>query len=274
MTRMIIAVHGATGTQGSHIARRLRAAGHQIRALNSASAELTDAGSLLRAYDGAHAVVVQLPQVFDPIAITQAESVLTALGKAGVPRVVFNPGMPLPPGPIGAPFVDARVLLADRLPEQVGSASVIGPAGPYLENLVQPWSVRRVRESGGLVYPLPERAPVPWVTLDDLGDVIAATLTDDRPPARLVVAGPEPVTGDRLAAAVAAAAARPVRYEQVEPAEYGRLIEPVMGAKAAAGVADVYEQASAAPPPPLPADLLRLGTTTVEEWAVRHDWAA
>ncbi|GIH75676.1 hypothetical protein Plo01_21050 [Planobispora longispora] len=271
---MIVAVHGASGTQGSRIARRLRAAGHRIRPLDSRSADLTDTAALLRAYDGADAVVVQLPQVFDPVAVAQAEAVLTALGKADVPRAVFNPGMPLPPAPVGAPFVDARVLLGDRLPERVDRASVVGPAGPYLENLLQPWSVRRLRERGELAYPLPPQAPVPWATLDDLGDVVAAVLADARPPARLVVSGPEPVTGDRLAAAVAAATGLPVGYTQVDPAEYGRLIEPVMGAAAAAGIAGIYAQSAAAPPPPIPDGLLRPGTTTVEEWAARSDWTA
>ncbi|GGS68246.1 hypothetical protein GCM10010156_28860 [Planobispora rosea] len=271
---MTVAVHGASGTQGSHIARRLRAAGHRIRPLDSRSANLTDTAALLRAYDGADAVVVQLPQLFDPIAVEQAESVLAALGKAGVPRAVFNPGMPLPPAPVGAPFVDARVLLGDRLPERVGQASVVGPAGPYLENLLQPWSVRRVRDRGELAYPLPPQAPVPWVTLDDVGDVVAAVLADARPPERLVVGGPDAVTGDRLAAAVATATGRPVRYTQVEPAEYGRLIEPVMGAAAAAGVAGIYARSTDAPPPPLPDGLFRPGATTVEEWAARPDWTA
>ncbi|GAA3141968.1 NmrA family NAD(P)-binding protein [Planomonospora alba] len=274
MTQLIVAVHGATGTQGTRIARRLRAAGHHVRPLSSASADLTDTAALLRAYDGADAVVVHLPQVFDPLAVAQAESVLAALGKAGVPRAVFNPGMPLPPGPVGAPFVDARVLLGDRLPERVEHSWVIGPAGPYLENLLQPWSVRRVLRHGELAYPLPPQAPVPWGTLDDVGDVIAETLAQAPPSARLIVSGPEAVTGDRLAAAVAAAAGRPVRYAQVGPAEYGRLIEPVVGAAAAAGIAAVYERDAAAPSPPPPPGLLRPGATTVEEWAAQADWTA
>ncbi|WP_182887655.1 SDR family oxidoreductase [Microbispora sp. H10885] len=271
MTKMIVAVHGATGTQGSPVVWRLRALGHQVRPLNSASADLADAASLAAAYKGADAVVVQLPQVFGEIALRHAASVLAALCEAGVPRVVFNPGMPLPPAPVGVPFVDARVLLARDLPVRV-VASVIGPAGPYLENLAQPWSARRVREHGELVYPLPAEAPVPWSALDDLADAVGAALTGAEPPARLVVTGPEEVTGDRIAAAVASAAGRPVRYLRVEPADYARLITPVVGREAAEGIAGFYAPAAAATPPPIPEGRLHRGTTTVERWAARQAW--
>ncbi|WP_169984535.1 SDR family oxidoreductase [Microbispora sp. H10836] len=272
MTKMIVAVHGATGTQGSPVVRRLRALGHQVRPLNSASADLADAASLAAAYKGADAVVVQLPQVFGEIALRHAASVLAALCEAAVSRVVFNPGMPLPPDPVGVPFVDARVLFARDLPARVEAASVIGPAGPYLENLVQPWSARRVREHGELVYPLPAETPVPWSSLDDLAEAVGEALAGAEPPARLVVTGPEEVTGDRLAAAAASAAGRPVRYLWVEPAEYARLITPVVGREAAEGIAGFYAPAAAAAPPPIPEGWLHRGTTTVERWAARQAW--
>jgi uncharacterized protein YbjT (DUF2867 family) len=273
MTMTTVAVHGATGTQGSHIARRLTAAGSDIRPLGSGSVNLTDLDSVRQAYTDIDAVVVQLPLVFDPVAMTYAETLLAALAKADVPRAVFNPGMPLPPTPIGVPYVDARVALANGLPDAVEVASVVGPAGPYLENLRQPWSFRRITGHGELAYPLPAAAPVPWLALDDLGDAIAAALNEDRPPARTVLAGPQAATGDQVAAAVGAAAGRTVRWVHLAAAEYRRLLTPVIGAPAAAGVAAAYEDAAAAPPPPPPpAEILRLAPTTVRDWATRRDW--
>ncbi|GAA3443855.1 SDR family oxidoreductase [Planomonospora venezuelensis] len=274
MTSKTVAVHGATGVQGSHIARRLRAAGYEVRPLDTRSADLTDPHSLVRAYGSAGAVVVHLPLVFAPVAVAYAETLLTALAKAGIARAVFNPGMALPPEPVGVPYVDARIMLARRLPDAVGKASVIGPAGTYLENLLMPWSVRRVREEGEVAYPLPAGAPMPWVTLDDVGDAVAAALGEDHPAAVSVLAGP-PITGERVAAAVGAAAGRQTRWNEVTPEEYRRLLEPVLGGDAAAGVAEVYRQAAAAPPPPPPpAGILRPAPTTVERWAARQDWTA
>src|SRR5690606_9548211 len=134
---------------------RLRAAGLEVRPLSSRVANLADADSLTRAYDAVAAVVVQLPLVFSPAAKAYAEAVLIALDKAQVTRAVFNPGMVLPPAPVGSPYVDARLTLAQRLPSTVAVASVVSPAGPYLDNLRQPWSIRRIAERGELAYPVP-----------------------------------------------------------------------------------------------------------------------
>jgi uncharacterized protein YbjT (DUF2867 family) len=269
MTILTVAVHGAGGTQGTHIVRRLAAAGLTARPVRSAATNLTDVDALVRAYAGADAVVLQLPLVFGPAVRTYAETALAALAKAGVARAVFSPGMALPPDPVGVPFVDARVLLARHLSGAVGVASMIGPAGTYLENLTQPWSVRLIRDSGELAYPLPAAVPVPWLALDDLGDAIAAALTADHPPAVAALAGPQALTGDELAAVVGAAAGRPVRYRQVSPAEYESLLATVLDAEAAAGVAAAYAQE---PGPPPPAAVVRFAPTTAERWAARQDW--
>ncbi|MEU6832108.1 hypothetical protein ABZ894_25945 [Nocardia beijingensis] len=273
MTSKTAVVHGAGGTQGTAIANRLRTAGWEIRALGSATVDLTDLDSVLAVYAGADAVVVQLPLEFTPAAVAYSETILAALAKSTVPQAILNPGSPLPPEPIGQPYVDARVLLARGLAEAVDRAAVIAPAGPYLENLVQPWSVRRVLTAGELAYPFPADLPVPWSTLDDIGELIAASLAGAHPNPLSLVTGPEPLTGHDIAAAVTTATGRDVRWTPVAPPAYGELLVPVIGASAAAAIAAVYEQQATTPPPALPAELLHRGSTTVTEWARRQSWA-
>ena len=268
MTTNTVAVHGASGTQGSALANRLRAAGYQIRPLTSRSIDLTDIESLVHAYRHADAVVVQLPLVFDPVALSYAETVLAALEKASVRRAMLNTGGPLPSEPVGVPYVDARWLLADRLPEAVESAWIFGPGGPYLENLLQPWSMRRVRERGELVYPLPGTLALPWVTLDDIGDAMAAALSGVWETRVNLLSGPQPIAGNMIAEAVAAAADRQVRWVQATPDEYQPLLATVIGADAAANVI-----AHAAALTVAPAEMVRPGPTTIKQWALRHDWA-
>jgi hypothetical protein len=172
---------------------------------------------------------------------------------------------------VGVPYLDARSALATGLPSAVGVASVVGPAGPYLENLSAAWSAPQVRE-GTLAYPLPAAAPVPWLALDDLADAVAEALVAEDPPARQVLAGPEALTGDQLADAVAAGTGHEVVYRTVSHTEYGDRMTPHVGEEAGRGIAGFY-----APPPPgapgLPApdpSLLRTGRTTVREWAARQ----
>jgi uncharacterized protein YbjT (DUF2867 family) len=283
MSETTVAVHGATGTQGTAIVRRLRAAGHRIRAVarhpragtdpavEPVAADLLDLDALVAAYAGADAVVVQLPLHFGPEAVRQADVVLAALEKAGVPRAVFNTGGGVPPAdPIGVPFVDARVRLASRLPGTVPVASVVAPASTYLENLAAAWSRSLVHHEGELRYPLPAQLPNPWVAADDLGAVVAEVVVAAAPPAARLVAGPADLTGPEVAAEIEAATGRRVRWHTIEPQVYARMLAPHLGEATAAGIAAAYNNPA---PPPDPMLVVR-GSTTVRAWAARQEWAA
>lgn len=282
---LTVLVHGATGTQGAPVVRRLVAEGHRVLApvrrdtalpegVEPVRGDLDDPPSLAKAYTGVDAVVVQLPLVFDPArAQVQAQAVLSALRDAGVPRAVFNVGGPLMPVLVGVPYLDARSLLATGLSSAVAVASVVGPAGPYMENLSAAWSAPQVRD-GTVAYPLPAEAPVPWLALDDLAEAVAEALVAETPPAVQVLAGPEALTGDQLAAALSSGVGRDIAFRTVSHTEYGDSMVPHVGEEAARGIAGFY-----APPPPgapgMPApdpSLLRTGLTTVSEWATRQRW--
>ncbi|BEL02624.1 NmrA family NAD(P)-binding protein [Actinoplanes sichuanensis] len=277
MTETTVVLHGATGTQGRAILRGLLTAGHHVRAVarnpvahaavQPFAADLLDVEALTAAYTGADAVVVQLPINFEDHAVRQTEAVLAALAKAGVRRAVFNTGGGLPPSsPIGVPFVDARVRLALELPNVVEHASVTGPAGPYLENLVAPWSVALIRDRGELRYPIPASAPVPWLAAADLGTVIADLTLAAAPAPACVVAGPVLLTGPELAAALSTAAGREVRWQTIDPAEYAGMLAPHLGEATAAGIASVYTSPAPAPDPAT----LTHGETTAAAWAAEQ----
>src|ERR671910_2059617 len=103
---MNITVHGATGSQGAPVAALLTAAGHDVRPATRASgADLGDRASLEAAYAGADAIVLQLPLVYDERALAMGENAARAAEAAGVRHLVINTGAPLPPEPIGVPFL-------------------------------------------------------------------------------------------------------------------------------------------------------------------------
>jgi uncharacterized protein YbjT (DUF2867 family) len=125
-----------------------------------------------------------------------------------------------------------------------------------------------VHEHGELRYPLPEDLPNPWVAADDLAAAVADLIT--APAAVRLVAGPSALTGPAVAAAVSAAAGRPIGWRTITPGEYAAMLTPHLGPDTAAGIAAVYEHPA---PPPDPA-LVVPGATTVRAWAAGQDWTA
>jgi uncharacterized protein YbjT (DUF2867 family) len=277
---MTIALHGAGGTQGAPLARRLLRAGHRVRAVVRrperapagcvpAAADLSDPAALARAYDGADAVVVQLPGVFDAVAVRQAEAVAEALSRSPVGHVVFNAGGPT--GGRGLPYLDARTMLAQALADGPCPAAIVQPLGQYMENLSAPWSAP-VIGAGVLAYPVPAEAAIPWVAIDDVAERIVSALAA-REQGDLPICGPQMLTGDAAAAALTAALGRPVEYRQIAPAEFGDMIRAIGEAAFADGIAELYTAILAAGPPPAPdPERLRMGPTALADWARRQDW--
>jgi uncharacterized protein YbjT (DUF2867 family) len=270
MNSLTVAVHGATGSQGSAALRKLLASGHQVRAIarnprglpagvEAAPADLLDLDALVAAYTGVDAVALQLPMVFDDGAMAQVRAVLAAVEKAAVPRVVFNTSAAIPDVMIGVPFIDARVRLIAELPNVVETAAAVGPAAMYAENLAAPWSAPLVA-AGEIRYPLPAETPIPWVTSDDVAAVMVEALTTATPPRVQLVGGPEDLTGDQVGAALNA------RWQSVTPDEYEQLMRPYVGPAVAAGVAGSYRNLA-----PVPTSFRR-GTTTLREWAAKQSW--
>lgn len=281
-----VAVHGVTGPQGASVAAALVRAGHHVRGIarsprsvpsgvEGATADLDDQGSLVAAYEGAAAVFVNLPTDFSPAALRHADNILHALAQAGVPRVVFNPNLVPPPVEIGFPYVDARARIANGVLAGPHAGSVVAPAAQYLENLNSPWSAPLVSDQGVIAYPMPPEIPVPWVALDDIATAVVDVLADDQAPPLTIVAGPQALTGHDVAAEVGRGLGRDVSWKLIPAEEYRQMLAPHIGEAGAAGIAGMYGSLlSGEAPPPSPPDpaLVRLGTTTVADWAATQPW--
>ena len=243
MPTMTIAVHGATGSQGEPVAAHLAAAGHDVRPVTRATgADLLDRASLEAAYAGADAVVLQLPLVYDGRALTMGHNAARAAEAAGVQHLVLNTGGPFGHEPVGVPYIDARHRAATA---DIPRVTLLQPT-TYLENLSAPWSASRIVDEGVVAYPRPAEAAVQWVATDDVALAVLRAL-EERIVGRFDLPG-ETLDGNELAAALAAALERPVRYEAIAPAEFGERLRPHLGEHAAAGTAGVYELLAAYPP--------------------------
>jgi uncharacterized protein YbjT (DUF2867 family) len=244
---MNITVHGATGSQGAPVAALLTAAGHDVRPATRASgADLGDRASLEAAYAGPDAVVLQLPLVYDERALAMGENAARAAEAAGVRHLVINAGAPLPPEPIGVPFLDARHRAAGA---GVPLVTVLQPT-TYLENLNSPWSAERVVRDGVVAYPRPADAPVYWVSAQDVAVAVQRSL--DRSVAGWFALPGEPLTGDELARSLGEGLGRRLRWQTISPEAFADALRPHLGDHAAEGTAAVYRMLAELPPGPAP----------------------
>jgi nucleoside-diphosphate-sugar epimerase len=229
------------------VAARLTAAGHQVRPVTRATgADLLDRGSLEAAYAGADAVVLQLPLVYDERALAMGENAARAAETAGVTHLVINAGAPLPPAPIGVPFVDARHRAAAAAVPRV---TVLQPT-TYMENLSAPWSAGRIVHEGVIAYPVPAEVALRWVATDDVAGAVERAIA--RQAAGWFALPGAAATGDEVAATLAAVLERPVRWHTIDPDTFADLLRPHLGDHAADGTAAVYRMIAASPPPPAP----------------------
>lgn len=280
MNQGLIALHGATGTQGAAIAAALTARDWSVRSLarrvgeqrGAVAVDQADSTALAEAYRGAQAVVVQLPLVFDAGVIDrQVDGIVGALQTAGTSQVVLNTNAPVPPAPIGVPFVDGRVRLASTLRDFVPRLTVVAPLFAYMENLAIPSSRDRIVDDGELAYPVPEHYEMPWLAVADLAGLVANLLEDSAPPDSVLMAGPQALRGSDAAEAMTYAVGRPVRWVTIDHAAYEVMLVPHLGPEAGSGVASFYAA------PPAPSDMSAIpglvrGTTTFREWVNARQW--
>jgi uncharacterized protein YbjT (DUF2867 family) len=104
----------------------------------------------------------------------------------------------------------------------------------YLENLLAPFSLGPIMETGELKYPpLSSTRKVSWTSLEDHAAFAVAALTTENVTGRSFdVTSPDPITGDELAALISQKVGRQVRYVPFTPQEFGALLGSFIGEEA------------------------------------------
>ncbi|PSK98999.1 uncharacterized protein YbjT (DUF2867 family) [Murinocardiopsis flavida] len=286
-------VTGAGGAQGGAVARRLLAAGHQVRGLvrtaagrqrvpvgaRPHTADLGDSAAVEAAFDTVTHAALHLPLVHDPAAAAHHVANMAAAARAaGLEQIVYSTGNRIPAAPTGiAAFETLRAAAATLLAPDLPTVVLRPPV--FLDNLRAPWVTGPLLHEGVLRYPLPAAAPVAWLSHDDLAAATAAAL--DRPDlagCSLDLGGPEALTGPQLARAFSDVLDRPVRYEEQDPDAFEAGLSAVLG-PAATGIADTYRHAAADPAlyaaDPAPAhQALGIEPTPLRTWIAAQPWHA
>lgn len=221
-------VAGVTGNTGSVVARRLVAAGHQVRGLTRQAnaqvpdgvepivAALDDADALRRAFEGAEGAYLLCPPDLadpDPIGLYErtATAGATAARAAGLRRLVLlsSQGAQLSAGtgPVRGLY-EAERILSDAALDVV----MLRPAF-FMDN----WRgmVAPARDDGGLPTFLADLdAPMATVSTRDIGETAAALLTEESPLRVVELSGPATYSVNDVARTFGTALGRDVHAVQ------------------------------------------------------------
>jgi NAD(P)H dehydrogenase (quinone) len=238
----MIAITGITGNIGSQIARNLLAAHQSVRAVvrdirkgqswaeqgcEVVQADIYDVQSLAAAFQGAEAVFLLVPPIFDPApgfpeAHAIAASLTAALSSAAPASAVYL-------STIGAQAAQSNLLSQHSIIEKAlrqlpMPIAFLRPAW-FMENAS--WDVAPVREKGILPSFLePLDRPVPMVATADIAQVATQLLLEKSTSNRTVeLEGPERVTPNQIASVFASLSGKPVVAEAVPRSTWAGLFE-------------------------------------------------
>jgi uncharacterized protein YbjT (DUF2867 family) len=205
---------GATGKTGRRIVRRLRAAGHSVRTASRSGSDvavdLGDPATWPAALDGVTAVYLLEP-VLQPVQDRDARipKFVTEATSAGVRRLVL-----LSAHGVGEADDDHPLKSAERAVRGSGVGwTILRPdwfAQNFSESFWKPWVL-----SGTLAVPTGD-GRTPFVDAEDIAEVAADALTDDRHSGRIYqLTGPRAISFAEAAELIGKATGRTIRHVDV-----------------------------------------------------------
>jgi uncharacterized protein YbjT (DUF2867 family) len=182
----VIAVLGATGTIGRHVAAGLAERDAPVRLLRRPEADLRDTGSLRAALDGADQLFLLTPHGPDQD-LLEANAIEAAVA-AGVRRVVKISGGAPSLGPNGPTSTAVAHWRSERRIEDSGLRFCFLRASFLMQNL------DAMAPTAGLLLAPMGDSPIAMVDARDLAACAVAALLDDGPDTAWHVTGPAGVT--------------------------------------------------------------------------------
>ena len=226
----VVAVAGASGAQGGAVSRWLLANGQRVHAivrdpespastaLRSAGARLfagdfDDRASLVRAMRGVDAAFL-LATPFVPEGTTaevrNGQTLVDAAVQAGVGHVVYSSVASADRG-TGVPHFESKYVVERHLRRSGVPWTVVAPT-EFVDMVLAPWALPGLR-AGSIGVPVSGSTPRQLTVVDDVAAfAVLAIEQRERFLGRRVEIASDVLTGDQLAAALARATGRDVRY--------------------------------------------------------------
>jgi len=298
-----VCVLGAPADQGQPLVAELLAHGFAVTAgvrradamagtpfpdLPTVHADITDADAMAQAFAGQDAAAFHLPFEFDRAKAAHFGAQIAAGAKrAGLKKIIFNTACYVAPHDLDLSAHDGRRDIERALEDTAIPCVFIEPT-VFMDNQYRLWNRPLIMREGIFAYPAKPDLRINWVCLEDVAQAMRRALqTDAADGMHVPLGGPEALVGDEVAANLAEAIGRPVRFQSLAPEEFAaRMSEMVTGSREVTplsiydGMAKFYAFYNNQPVSPLlvdPAharDLLGMEPTRHRDWAKSKDWIA
>jgi uncharacterized protein YbjT (DUF2867 family) len=235
MEPMTILITGGTGKTGSRVAHRLTELRHSVRAVSRHSEprfDWDDESTWDAAISGCASAYVS----FQPdLALPGADGVLGAFARKavelGCTRLVLLSGR----GEDGARRSEAALIAADADWTILRSAF-------FFQNFTESFWAEEI--AAGSLTMVESTVGEPFVDVDDLADVVVATLLDPAHVGRIhELTGPRLVTFEEVAGEISRATGRPIAYQELSVDDYVAALVPAgFPREAAAGLAYLFDE--------------------------------
>jgi len=236
-----ILVFLANGVQGGAVARVAALRGHSVRslvrtpsadrppALDFVVGDLDDEASLTTAAQGCAHAVLQVPTASEAVMVRQVGNALSALDQAGLRSIILKLASASHPAPCPEPSFVANATVEALVRDASIPSAVIRPT-MYLDNLLKPSASADIAQRGMFSPPIADHQRIAWTSADDCALAAILLIEEDCYGGDHLIAGPESVTGDELAARISAGLGRTIAYH-AEPLDvFEREVDAAMGA--------------------------------------------
>lgn len=288
-----VLVYLANGVQGGAVVRAARRNGFHVRALvrdrapctalaalgvELVEGDLGDPSSLRAASAGVAYAVLQIPIAPIDEMRRQAAHALAASIASGHRSIVLKLASASRAAPCAEPSFVANAEI-EHLVRSAGLPFAIVRPTMYLDNLLKPSARADIARHGVFAPPIATSQRIAWTSADDCATAAMTLLERGVDGRDHLIAGPESVTGDDLAARISAGLARRVVYRAQPIDEFEHEIDAIMGQGIGRRVASKFRffatrpcEADAMLSVPFAGSgpLSAFRPTSIEDWVHRH----
>jgi uncharacterized protein YbjT (DUF2867 family) len=233
-----ILVFGATGDQGFPLLRRLIAEGYtpiaalrdpdrlkggEFDKVQTVKADIETPDSLPKACEGADAIAMHLPFIFDrDLALSYGKNIVDAAKAAGVKKIVFNTSCFVADRELGLSAHDGRFAIEQYMEASGVPFTVFRPV-VFMDNIVRVWTKPSIVKNGVFGYPAGPDLKISWICLHDVASFMVHALGNaELDGQKILIGGPEALTGSEVAERLSQAAGKTITFESLTPDDYAR----------------------------------------------------